>query len=115
MASSGLLSRVGLVRTDISEERLACIFKVTTIDELRTTLAVTSNRSTLRDVPEVGVLHSHRRETSNLNDIKRLSSVAETQCVSGEVRTVFLYSRRRQYSMHVGIMWEERLYLSILV
>jgi hypothetical protein len=42
MASSGMLHRVALVRTDVSEERSACI-RVTRIDELGTTLAVTSN------------------------------------------------------------------------
>jgi hypothetical protein len=47
MASSGMLGRVALVRTDVSEERSASIIRVT-IAELGTTLAVTSNRSTLR-------------------------------------------------------------------
>jgi hypothetical protein len=32
---------VALVRTDVSEERVACIIRVERIDELRTTLAVT--------------------------------------------------------------------------
>jgi hypothetical protein len=44
MASSGMLRRVALVRTDISEERSASIIRVTRIGELETTLAVTSNR-----------------------------------------------------------------------
>jgi hypothetical protein len=47
-ASSGVLGRVALVRTDISEERITSIIRVTRIGEVRTTLAVTSNRSTLR-------------------------------------------------------------------
>jgi hypothetical protein len=34
---------VALVKTDISEERIASIIRVTTISELGTTLAVTSN------------------------------------------------------------------------
>jgi hypothetical protein len=42
--SSGILRRVALVRTDISEERSASVHKVTRIGELGTTLAVTSNR-----------------------------------------------------------------------
>jgi hypothetical protein len=45
MASSGILRRVTLVRTDVSEERSAPIFRVTRIGELETTLAVTRNRS----------------------------------------------------------------------
>jgi hypothetical protein len=45
MPSSGMLHRVALVRSDISEELSAAIIRVT-IGELRT-LAVTSNRRTL--------------------------------------------------------------------
>jgi hypothetical protein len=40
MASSGMLRRVVLVRTDVSEELSASIIKVTRIGELGTTLAV---------------------------------------------------------------------------
>jgi hypothetical protein len=43
-----MLRRVALVRTVVSEERSAYFIKVTIIGELRTTLAVTSNRRTLR-------------------------------------------------------------------
>jgi hypothetical protein len=43
MASSGMLRRVALVRTDVSEELSASI-RVTKIGELGTTLAVTSNQ-----------------------------------------------------------------------
>jgi hypothetical protein len=48
MASSGMLHRVALVRTDVSEELSASFFRVARIGELGTTLAVTSNRRTLR-------------------------------------------------------------------
>jgi hypothetical protein len=47
MASSGMLRRVALVRTDVSEE-LGSSIRATRIGELGTTLAVTSNRRTLR-------------------------------------------------------------------
>jgi hypothetical protein len=43
-----MLRRVALVRTDVSEEISASFIRVTRIGELRTTLAVTSNQSTLR-------------------------------------------------------------------
>jgi hypothetical protein len=43
MASSGMLRHVALVRTDVSEKLSASFIMVTRIDELGTTLAVTSN------------------------------------------------------------------------
>jgi hypothetical protein len=54
MVSSGVLRRVALVRTVVSEERIASIYSVTRIGVQGTTLAVTSNRSALltaNDVP----------------------------------------------------------------
>jgi hypothetical protein len=43
-----MLPCVALVRTDVSEERNVSIIRVTRIDELGSTLAVTGNRHTLR-------------------------------------------------------------------
>jgi hypothetical protein len=57
IASSGMLHRVALVRTDFSEERSASIIRVIKIGELGTTLAATSNRCTLRR--NVGSYKSH--------------------------------------------------------
>jgi hypothetical protein len=89
MVSSGMLHRVALVRTDISEELRASFTKVTTVGELGTTLrrllitvtvvpsspilvplieALSSSetsvltRATRRNIPEDGIVHSHRRE-----------------------------------------------------
>jgi hypothetical protein len=56
MASSGMLRRVALVRTDVSGERSASFIRMTRIGELGTMQAVTSNRSTLR---RIGI-SSHR-------------------------------------------------------
>jgi hypothetical protein len=47
MASSGMLRRVSLVRTDVSEELGASFIRVTIIGELGTTLAVTNKRRRL--------------------------------------------------------------------
>jgi hypothetical protein len=60
-----MLRRVDLVRTDVSEELSASFIRVTGVGELGTTLALTSNRRTLRrntNIPEDTILHSHRRE-----------------------------------------------------
>jgi hypothetical protein len=82
---SGMLRRVALVRTDVSEEFSVSIIRVTRIRELGTALAVTSNRRTLRrsvllkealsssktsvltratrrNIPEDAILRRHRRE-----------------------------------------------------
>jgi hypothetical protein len=85
MASSGMLSHVALVRTDISEELSISFIKVTRIGELGTTLvtadipsspilvtlmmeALSSSKTsvltrvTWRNAPEDAILHSHHRE-----------------------------------------------------
>jgi hypothetical protein len=48
MVSPGMLHRVALVRTDVSEKLSASFIRVTRTGELGTTLAVTSNQRTLR-------------------------------------------------------------------
>jgi hypothetical protein len=118
MASSGMLRSVALVRTDVWEELSASIIRVTRIGELGTTLAVASNRRTLRrnsallitanvvpsssilvilmmealrssetsaltrasqrNIPEDGIIHSHRRENLQfLHSINQLDPVEE--------------------------------------
>jgi hypothetical protein len=77
---TGMWRHVALVRTDVWEERIATIIRVTRISALGTTLAVTSNlftqviesicssqtcvlwRATRRHIPEYGILQSRRRE-----------------------------------------------------
>jgi hypothetical protein len=44
MQFSGLLRRVALVRTDVCEERIASIIRVTRIGELGITLPVNNNQ-----------------------------------------------------------------------
>jgi hypothetical protein len=62
MVSSGLLRRVALVRTDISEEPGASFIRVTKIGELGTKQAATSNRRTMRrnTNPEDTILQINR-------------------------------------------------------
>jgi hypothetical protein len=52
-----MLCRVALVRTGVSEERITSIIRMTRIGELETTAGATR-----RNIPEDGILHSHRRE-----------------------------------------------------
>jgi hypothetical protein len=47
MVSSGMLRRVTLVKTDVSEELSASFIKVTRIDELGTTLCIFSQRASV--------------------------------------------------------------------
>jgi hypothetical protein len=63
MASSGTLRRVALVRTDNSEELRTCFIRVKRVGILGTTLAVTSNRRTLRR-NTTWAKHSRRRHSS---------------------------------------------------
>jgi hypothetical protein len=53
MVSSGMLRRVALVRTFVSEELSASFIRVTRIGELGTTQAATSNRRTHEFLPKV--------------------------------------------------------------
>jgi hypothetical protein len=66
MVSSGLLRRVALVRTDVSEELGASFIRVTRIGELGTAPGSSETsvltRATRRNNPEDTILHSHRRE-----------------------------------------------------
>jgi hypothetical protein len=69
MASSGMLRHVALVTTDVSEELRSYIIRVTRIGELRTTLAVTSNRRTMRRNTETSVLSRATRRNIPENGI----------------------------------------------
>jgi hypothetical protein len=68
MASSGMLRRVALVRTDVSEELNASIVVPSSwilvtlmMEALNSSETSVLTRATQRNVPEDGILHSHRR------------------------------------------------------
>jgi hypothetical protein len=52
-----MLRRVALVRTDVSEELIASIIRVTTIGELGTLAVTGTHRATRNNIPENAVLH----------------------------------------------------------
>jgi hypothetical protein len=56
---------VALVRTDVSEEHMASIIRVTRIGELQRTLAVTSNGSMLRRSTILYPMHNCTAELHN--------------------------------------------------
>jgi hypothetical protein len=76
MASSGMLRRVALVRTYVSEELSASIIRMTRISVLGRTLAVTSNRTVCPECYQMfsaseptprktsGTLHNYATECS---------------------------------------------------
>jgi hypothetical protein len=75
-----MLHLVALVRTDVSEELSASFIRVTRIDELGTTPAVTSNRRTLRrntNIPQDTILHSPRRENLHSYNISFRSLICD--------------------------------------
>jgi hypothetical protein len=73
MASSGMLRRVALVRTDVSEGLSASFIRETKICEQGTTLAVTSNRRSVRQllVTASVVLHRHSDRQTNCCTVLR--------------------------------------------
>jgi hypothetical protein len=74
MPSSGMLSRVAYVRTDVSEELSGSIIRVTRIGELGTTLAVTSNRRTLRRNTESYFIDSCHPDDGDAGFLRKFES-----------------------------------------
>jgi hypothetical protein len=70
MVSSGMLRRVALVRTDVSEDPSASFIRVTRIGELGTTLVVTSNRLTLRFLQEPHGVTSQKTQFFTVTAVK---------------------------------------------
>jgi hypothetical protein len=90
MVSSGLLRRVALVRTDVSEEPGASFIRVTRIGKLLVILMKEApgscetsvlTRATRRNNPGDTILHSHRRE--NLKSYKQYTVKYSTPLVMG--------------------------------
>jgi hypothetical protein len=67
-----MLRRATLVRTEVLEEHIASITRMTRIGELGIKLSVSTNRSTLQrncHITEDGIFHTHRRENIKSYDV----------------------------------------------
>jgi hypothetical protein len=99
MVFSGMLCRVALVRTDVSEEPSASFIRVTRIDELGTTLAATSNRCTLRRllvaasvVPSSSILVTLMKEALGFSEMSVLTRATRRNIPEDDI----LHSHRRE-------------------
>jgi hypothetical protein len=76
MQSSGMLRHAAFIRTDVSKERITSIIRVTANvvpsslilatrmkEALRSSETSVLTRAPQRNMPEDGILHSHRRES----------------------------------------------------
>jgi hypothetical protein len=79
MESPGILRRVALVRTDVSEELSASFIRVTRVGELGTTLAVTSS-------PSLIILMKEALSSSETSVLTRATrhNIPEDAILSGE-------------------------------
>jgi hypothetical protein len=96
MVSSGMLRRVALVRTNVSEELSASFIRVTRIGELGTTPGVTRNRCTLRENTMV-FLRSVRRllVTANVVPSSPIFIILMKEALSSSETSVITRATRR--------------------
>jgi hypothetical protein len=93
MSSSGILRRVVLVRTYVTEELSASFIRVTEPGELMLEALISSDtsvitRATQLSIQKDGILHSHCRETSNLTHLNTFRQVRFDTIMSVTVKSV---------------------------
>jgi hypothetical protein len=106
MPSSGTISRVALVRTDVSAKLSASIIRVARIGELGKALAVTSNatsvvtRTTRRNIPEDAILYRnkvHKQSSAKWAAVLRNDVSRGHSAIVGARGTMQERQRQRQW------------------
>jgi hypothetical protein len=92
MPSSGMLHLVVLVRTDVWEECIASIIRITRIGELGAALTVTSNRHTLRSYTTFGFSHSISSLHASVAMLLETSVLKELHGITSQKTAFFMFS-----------------------
>jgi hypothetical protein len=103
MVSSGMLRRVALVRTDVSEDLCASFNKVTRIGELGTTLAITSKLQlvTASVVPSSPILVSLMKEALSSSETSARTTAARRNIPEEDILHSHRHEDLKSYK-HIG-------------
>jgi hypothetical protein len=113
MASSGMLHRVALVITDVSEELSASFIRVTRIGELGTTVTVSSNRRllvTANVVPNSPILVTVMKEALSSSEMSILTRATRRNIPEDDI----LHSHRRENLKPYTFLYQSLAVLSDL-
>jgi hypothetical protein len=122
MASSGMLRRVALVRTDVSEERSASIIRVTRFGELGTTTAESSVRQlpvTANVVPSSPILVTLMMEALRSSETSVLTRAIRHNVLEDSI--LYIHSREHLksykswiWAVHVESMGRQGMHIEFL-